>query len=65
MRKAKDTFVQSAENTTLNPKIWEYSKKVREPAIKNYYAGTSVQGVGKIFGFNANVYKWIKKTEKK
>ena len=50
---------------TLNPKKHEYSDETRELAMKMYYSGVSGRGVGKILGMNkANVYNWIKKTEK-
>ena len=47
---------------TLNPEIRKYSEKIRQQAIKTFYAGVSGRGVGKVFGFSkANVYHWIKK----
>ena len=47
---------------TLNPKKRAYSEEIRQLAIKEYYAGASGRGVGKIHGMNkANVYNWIKK----
>lgn len=50
---------------TINSKSHEYPEEVRELAIKMYYSGVSGRGVGKILGMSkANVYNWIKKTEK-
>jgi transposase-like protein len=51
---------------TLHPKGKGYPEEVRQLALKEYYAGASGRGVGKIHGFNkANVYNWIKKTAEK
>jgi transposase-like protein len=50
---------------TLNPKTKAYSEEVRNTAIKTYYSGVSGRGVGKLYGMSkANVYNWIKKTER-
>ena len=49
----------------LEPKTRAYSEDVRQAAIKVYYSGVSGRGVGKVFGMSkANVYNWIKKTER-
>jgi len=51
---------------TPEPKKREYSEEERKQAIKMFYSGVSGRGVGKYFGFNkANVYNWIKETQKK
>jgi transposase-like protein len=51
-------------NYTLNPKNRAYPEAIRQIAIKEYYAGISAMGVGKIHGFSkANVLNWIKKGE--
>lgn len=48
---------------TLNPKTRAYPDEIRKLAIKEYYAGVTGRGVGKIHGFNkANVFNWLKKT---
>ena len=48
---------------TPDPKAWRYPEEVRLLAMKEYYAGVSGRGVGKIHGFSkANVYNWLKKT---
>jgi len=47
---------------TANPKTRAYSDEIRAIAIKEYYAGVSGRGVGKIHGFSQhNVVRWIKK----
>jgi transposase-like protein len=49
---------------TLAPKKRAYPEELRKLAIKEYYAGISGRGVGKIHGMSGNnVYNWIKKTE--
>jgi transposase-like protein len=49
---------------TINPKIRAYPEAIRQIAIKEYYAGISAMGVGKIHGFSkANVLNWIKKNK--
>ena len=49
---------------TQNPKAWRYSEEIRQLAVKEYFAGASGRGVGKIHGFSkANVFNWLKKTE--
>ena len=51
---------------TMQGKDRAYSEEIRETAIKTYYSGVSGRGVGKIFGMSkANVYNWIKKSEKR
>jgi transposase-like protein len=50
---------------TLAAKTRAYSEEVRTRAIKTYYSGVSGRGVGKLMGMSkANVYNWIKKTER-
>jgi len=50
---------------TLEPKQNAYSEETRALALKIYYAGASGRGVGKVLGMSkANVYNWIKKTNK-
>ncbi|MDR2047237.1 MAG: hypothetical protein LBP79_05010 [Clostridiales bacterium] len=51
---------------TLEPKRRAYSEEVRELAIKEFYAGISGRGVGKIHGMSGNnVYNWLKKKPKR
>ena len=50
---------------TIDPKKREYPEDTKQQAIKMYYSGVSGRGVGKVLGFSkANVYNWIKKTER-
>lgn len=50
---------------TPEQKKHEYSDETKQLAIKMYYSGISGRSIGKILGMNkANVYNWIKKTEK-
>ena len=47
---------------TIEPKRRAYADEIREIAIKEYYAGLSARGVGKIHGMSGNnVINWIKK----
>ena len=47
---------------TPEPKKHTYSEETRQLALKMYYSGVSVRGVGKALGMNkANVCNWIKK----
>lgn len=48
-----------------NPKRHAYPEDVRQQAIKLHYSGVSGRSVGKVMGMcRANVYRWIKKTER-
>jgi len=50
---------------TLDPKKREYDEETKKLAMKMYYSGTSGRGVGKVLVMSkANVYNWIKKTER-
>lgn len=50
---------------TLTPKSHEYPEEIQKLAIRMYYSGVSGRGVGKILKMHhANVYRWIKKTER-
>jgi len=50
---------------TMNPKKLDYPEETKRLAIKMYYSGVSGRSVGKILGMSkANVYNWIKKTER-
>jgi transposase-like protein len=71
-KQAKDGFTNSGTQRcrcfnckcryALNPKSREYPEEVRRIAIKEYYAGISGRGVGKIHGMSGNnVINWIKK----
>ena len=56
--KCKHKYTPSGKNRV-------YLAEIREQAIKTYYSGVSGRGVGKLFGMSkANVYNWIKKTNK-
>ena len=51
---------------THNPKSHAFPQEVRELAIKEYYAGASGRGVGKIHNMDkTNVYRWISDAAKK
>jgi transposase-like protein len=50
---------------TQGGKKREYSEETRQQAIKTFYSGVSGRGVGKLMRMSkANVYNWIKKTER-
>lgn len=49
----------------LEPKTRAYSEDVRQAAIKVYYSGVSGRGGGNVFSMSkANVYNWIKKSDR-
>ena len=49
----------------LNPKGKGYSEEKKREALRIYYSGVSGRGVGKLLNMSkANVYNWIKKTER-
>ncbi len=42
-----------------------YNDEIKQQAIRAYYSGMSGRAVGKLFGMSkANVFRWIKKTER-
>jgi transposase-like protein len=50
---------------TLNPKSVAITEEIKDLAIKEHYAGASGRSIGRIHGMSkANVYNWIKKTER-